>query len=185
MSDGEYDPAAEDDFEADETLGSVAADEPETDLDSEDLGLDEDAAGSDGSESEEDGPGLTDDEGQAKPARPNPNPPQKKSNNPTMAVIVGADERVTDHCLRRTEAALILAMRAQQIAQFSTSFTSHEGLHNPVDIAYKELLERRCPLNLRRFVGTGAAGELLYEEWDVNTMTLPPLVPPGPWKKAV
>lgn len=183
MSDDDY-AVAEDDFTADEALDGAATEteaDPDAEEDLDEMGLDEDAAGTDAdSDAEEAGPeDFADEPGQARPTRPSPNPPQSKSNKAVTAIIVHPDERVTDHCLRRTEAAEILAMRAQEISKFGKSFVDPAGLHDPVAIAYKELFERRCPLLLRRFVGSGPAGEPVYEEWDPNTMTHPPLVPPA------
>ncbi len=181
MSDEEYDEgldeAAADLYEAGVTEAEPGA---EASDDDEDLGIDEDAAGTDEeTDAEEPVPDeFVAEQQQARPSRPNTDPPTKRSNRPSVAVIVAPDERTTDNVLRRTEAAQVLAMRAQEISQFATSFVDHVGLHDPVAIAFKELLARRCPLKVRRAVGVGPAQEQLYEEWRVNEMTLPPLTPP-------
>lgn len=179
MSDDEYTESIVDDdaepYEA--SLAETGADESS---DEEEYGLDEDAAGTDEEgDAEEPAPEEFVEEAlQARPARPSADPPAKRSNKSAVVVLVPPDERLTDNVLRRTEAAQVLAMRAQQIAQFATSFVDHEGLHDPVAIAFKELFARRCPLSVRRAVGVGPAQEQLFEEWRVNEMTLPPLTPP-------
>ena len=179
MSDEEYEEAL--DEAADMYEAGVTETEPGADAsdDEEDLGLDEDAAGTDEeTDAEEPAEEFVAEQSQARPARPGADPPTRKSNRSVVAVVVAPDERTTDNVLRRTEAAQVLAMRAQEIAQFATSFVDHEGLHDPVAIAFKELYARRCPLKVRRAVGVGPAQEQLYEEWAVNEMTLPPLTPP-------
>lgn len=114
----------------------------------------------------------------AQPQRVKIDPILKISNKPRVVRVIPPDERVTDNRLQKSEAAYVIAMRAEQIAKFAKSFTETGGLHDPVAIAFKELLERRCPFTLRRAVGTGPAGEALVEEWNVREMTLPPLTPP-------
>ena len=157
--------------------------------DEEEKGLEEDAAGSE--EEEEEGEGEGEGEPEPEPGEIVPGPkahPQRQkvdpilrmSNKPRTIVVIPADERTTDNRLQKTEAALIIAKRAAQIARSRTSFTDAPGLHDPVSIAYKELFDRRTPLLLRRQVGTGPAGEQLVEEWSPREMALPPLPPPTP-----
>jgi DNA-directed RNA polymerase I, II, and III subunit RPABC2 len=179
MSDEEYEEAGQDEAAADEA--GVTETEPGTEAsdDDEDYGLDEDAAGTDeGTDTEEPADEYVDPQLEARPARQSTDPPTKKSNRSSVAVLIAPDERMTDNVLRRPEAAQVLATRAREIAEFATSFVDHEGLHDPVAIAYKELAARRCPLKVRRWVGTGPGQEEIYEEWRVNEMTLPPLTPP-------
>lgn len=145
-----------------------------------------DAAGSDDDDADDDGapPDEAGEEGEdparAAPQRARVDPILRASNKARTVRVVPPDERVTDHRLQRAEAAYIIAMRAEHIAKYATSFTSAPTLHDPVAIAFKELYDRRTPFILRRAVGTGAAGELLVEEWNVREMTLPPLTAPVP-----
>ncbi|NBQ43951.1 MAG: hypothetical protein EBU23_16185, partial [Mycobacteriaceae bacterium] len=108
----------------------------------------------------------------ARPERQKVDPILRMSNKPRLVRVVKPEDRVTDNRLHKTEAAQIIAMRAQQIAKYGTHFTDGGSLHDPVMIAFKELLDRRCPLTLRRHIGTGPSGEPIVEEWDVRTMTL-------------
>jgi DNA-directed RNA polymerase subunit K/omega len=154
-------------------------------------GLDEDAAGTD--DEDEEGPEEgTGDEGsdlepagatqKAHPHRPKVDPILRASNAHRIVRVVPPDERVTDNRLQTAEASRVISARAEQIAKYATNFARHDPgavpLHDPVAIAYKELFDRRCPLTLRRPIGTGPAGELVVEDWDVRAMTLPPLSPP-------
>ena len=97
----------------------------------------------------------------------------KMSNKPRIIKVVDPDKRITDNRLHKSEAAYIIAMRSQQIASFSTHFTDSTGLHDPVDIAYKELYDKKCPLKLQRIISNEANGDLLVEEWPVREMVLP------------
>lgn len=168
----------------DEGLAEV---EPEVDEDAdEEVGLDEDAAGTDDEDEGDDGAGDEEAEPvepvtqKARPERQKVDPILRMSNKPRLVRVVKPEDRVTDNRLHKTEAAQIIAMRAQQIAKYGTHFTDGGSLHDPVMIAFKELLDRRCPLTLRRHIGTGPSGEPIVEEWVVRTMTLPPLTPPVP-----
>ncbi len=161
--------------------------EPEDD---EEVGLDEDAAGTDDEDEEDEGEGEAD-EGEedtepagasqkAQPQRQKIDPILRVANKHRVIRIVPPDERVTDNRLQKSEAAYVIAMRAEQIAKYATCFTEAPTLHDPVAKAFKELYDRRCPLTLQRLVGTGPFGEAIVEEWTVREMTLPPLTPPVP-----
>jgi DNA-directed RNA polymerase subunit K/omega len=169
----EFEPADDAGLGDDDGPPSPAAD---ADADDDELGLDEDAAGTD--EDEADEPDEPHD--RARPEKARVDPITRMSNKPRTVVVVPDDERVTDNRLHKSEAAYIISMRSQQIARHATCFVPGEGLHDPVSLAFKELLARRCPLKLRRTVGTGANGELIVEEWIVREMTLPALTPPVP-----
>jgi hypothetical protein len=114
----------------------------------------------------------------AVPQRARVDPILKVSNKPRAIRVVAPEDRVTDSRLHRAEAAQIIAIRAEHIAKFATHFAETTGLRDPVDIAFAELYERRCPSILRRNVGTGPGGEQIVEDWDVRQMTLPPLTLP-------
>jgi DNA-directed RNA polymerase subunit K/omega len=182
---GDYEDIGVDDGEPEP--GRDAEPEPE---DGE-TGLEEDAAGTDEEEDEEEGDdGAADEDGEfaetsgasqkAHPQRQRVDPILRVSNKPRTVTIVPPEERVTDNRLHKNEAAYVISMRAEQIAKFATHFTEASTLHDPVAIAFKELYDRRCPLMLRRSVGTGPLGEDVVEEWSVRDMALPPLTPPAP-----
>ena len=141
--------------------------------DDDEVGLEEDAAGSDDDELEEEEAEPIETQ-KAKNEKNKVDPLLRVSNKSRFIKIVDPEKRVTDNRLHKSEAALIIAMRAQQIAKSATCFTNSDGLHDPVALAFKELLDRKCPLKLRRPIGTGPAGE-----WIVREMTLPLLTLPG------
>ena len=82
-------------------------------------------------------------------------------------MIVQNDERITSNILQRYEIAQIIAGRARQIEKNTRVFTDCSGLTDPIEMAKKELYDRKCPLFIHRYVGEG-----YYEEWDPKVMTL-------------
>ena len=173
-----------------EDVPAAAADgEAEEEEDADDAET-ADAAGSD-EEASEDSEGAAADSDSEAPARrrhvENPAAPARVWVDPLLRAagqaravrVVPVAERMTDGRLHSSEAAYVLAMRAEQIAKHGSHFASPGPETDPVALAYRELFERRCPFLLRREVGTGAAGELLVEEWDINLMTLPALTAPA------
>jgi DNA-directed RNA polymerases I, II, and III subunit RPABC2 len=149
----------------------VKTEEEQTDEEAE-QGLDIEAAGTDES-SDEEAPVATASR-PAKPEKTRADPLLRASNKPRVVHLVADEDRVTDNRLQKTEMAAVLAWRAKQIADKGTHFVDSGGLHDPVQIAVKELYERRCPLSIRREIGTTPSGDLIVEEWKVREMTLPP-----------
>ena len=107
-------------------------------------------------------------------------PVTRDANEPVRVIVVPADERQTDNRLHKSEAAQVLAVRAQQIAKSAKCFIAGgpRELRDPYAIAFRELYDRCCPLILRRQVGMGAGGTIIVEEWVVREMTLPLLRAP-------
>lgn len=184
MSDDEYDGYEEYDDDAASAAGSDAASEPAAAEPA--LGLDADsdieADGSDvlsDSESEDDG--AADVEPELEAARARADPVTSGANRPVRVVVVPNSERITDNRLHKSEASYVISVRAQQIARSATNFasashTNSAALYDPCAIAQRELIERRCPLLLRRQVGWGPDGEIIVEEWCVREMALPQLI---------
>ena len=175
---------AEPDEEGPEPEPGADAD-ADADEDADEVGLEEDAAGTD---DEGEGDDAGDEEAdpvepvmqKARPERQKVDPILRMSNKPRFVRVVAPEDRVTDNRLHKSEAALVLAMRAQQISKYATRFTEGGALHDPVALAFKELFDRRCPFILRRPIGVGPGGEPVVEEWCVREMVLPPLTPPAP-----
>lgn len=90
-------------------------------------------------------------------------------------VIVHPDDRRTSDILSKFEMTEIISIRATQISQFNNAMVDIAGLTSPIDIAKRELMNRMCPLMLRRMVGelknekTGVL-ELYAEDWCPNDM---------------
>jgi hypothetical protein len=164
-----------------ETEGATA-EEPD-----DELGLDEDAAGTDEEEEEREEAEVAPEEELAPPEGPTGGAPKaapqqarvdpllRDANKHQRVFVVPLGERVTDNRLQKAEAAAVLAIRAAQIAKHATHFAKGVTSHDPAEIAYQELYQRRCPLTLRRKTGVLPDGTLVIEKWSAREMTLPPL----------
>jgi len=90
-----------------------------------------------------------------------------KTDNIKRIKLVPYEKYKTSHQLTEYEMVEIVSLRASEIERGSPVFVDITGLTNPIDMAKKELYERKCPLILRRFVDT-----VNYEDWDINMMLL-------------
>jgi DNA-directed RNA polymerase subunit K/omega len=68
-------------------------------------------------------------------------------------IVVKPEKRRTSHVLSKFEMTEIVSIRNAQIAQTGQAMVEIGDLDDPVKIAKKELMMRRCPLILRREVG--------------------------------
>lgn len=116
----------------------------------------------------------------AKAVKPKIDTVLRQSNKARYVHIVHPDKRMTDNRLHSSEAAQIIALRAEQIAQTNVTFVDNEETKyaDPISLAVAEIYQRRTPLLLRRQVGTNELGEPIFEEWDINTMVLPAIPMP-------
>ncbi len=91
-----------------------------------------------------------------------------------MRAIINPDPRSRDTLLTN-ELALVVAVRAEQIARGGKIFVTPES-HDPVDIAWQELEARKNPLVLRREVERGGRDEasyyVMYDEFKVRDMKI-------------
>jgi hypothetical protein len=187
MSDDEYDGYEEYDDDVASAAGSDAASEPAA-AGEPVLGLDADADSdieADGSDvmsdSESEDEVAADVEPELEAVRARADPVTSGANRPVRVIVVPKCERITDNRLHKSEASYVISVRAQQIARSATNFasashTNSAALYDPCAIAQRELIERRCPLLLRRQVGWGPDGEIIVEEWCVREMALPQLI---------
>lgn len=181
MSDDEFDGYDEFDDAASAAGSDDAASEPAAvgeagEAADSDIELEGSTADTSDDESE---PDVADAEPEPEAARARADPVTSGANRPVRVIVVPEDERITDNRLHKSEASYVISVRAQQIARSATNFaTAGTGapLYDPCEIAQRELLERRCPLILRRQVGWGPDGEVIVEEWSVRKMALPQLI---------
>lgn len=87
-----------------------------------------------------------------------------------VETIVPDDERVTSNIMTRYELCSLVSMRAQQISKNPTCFVDVTGLHDPSDMALREIYQNKCPFLLKRKVGHG-----VFELWNPNDMVKPQL----------
>lgn len=83
-------------------------------------------------------------------------------------VFVHPDNRITSEVNTLFEIGEIMSTRAKQIENGGTCFTDVGELSDPLAMAKKELLDKRCPLDVIREIT-----DKVYERWHVNEMALP------------
>lgn len=90
--------------------------------------------------------------------------------------LIRGNARITHNRLTSYEIAKLVAVRTQQIDNgcpyfVDLSMPNGSILDKASHIAAKELNEGRCPLLVRRPIGSvGEDAKQYYEEWDPNTM---------------
>ncbi len=96
------------------------------------------------------------------------------SNHVKEIIIVRPENRMTSNVMSKYEMTEYCSIRAEQIAEYNNCMADITGLSDPVLMAKRELMQRRCPLMLRRAVGSRMIrGELVahYEDWNPAEMT--------------
>ncbi|XP_010547725.1 PREDICTED: DNA-directed RNA polymerases II, IV and V subunit 6A-like [Tarenaya hassleriana] len=86
-----------------------------------------------------------------------------------------ARSRKTSKYMTKYERARILGTRALQISMNAPVMVELEGESDPLEIAMKELRERKIPFTIRRYLPDGS-----YEEWGVDE-----LIVEDSWKRQV
>jgi DNA-directed RNA polymerase I, II, and III subunit RPABC2 len=89
-------------------------------------------------------------------------------------VVVDTENRQTSDVMSKFEMTECVSIRAVQIARFNNCMVDITGLTDPVLMAKRELMMRKVPLTLRRYVGEteNSKGEFesYYEYWNPNEM---------------
>jgi len=85
----------------------------------------------------------------------------------TYDKIIHASQRRTIPFLTRFEKARIIGKRAMQISKGAHPLVEVGNLENPVDIALKELRERKIPYIIRRTLPNG-----MVEDWRVDELRI-------------
>jgi len=76
-------------------------------------------------------------------------------------------ERVTTRFMTKYERARVLGTRALQISMNAPVLVDTEKLTDPLQIAMKELREKKIPFVIRRYLPDGS-----YEDWTVDELTV-------------
>ena len=79
------------------------------------------------------------------------------------------ENRRTSEILTKFECTEIISTRAVQIEQGGTCFTNTDLLSDPLQMARKELMDKKCPLDVIRAITND-----VFERWHANEMALPP-----------
>lgn len=83
----------------------------------------------------------------------------------TAQLAIPKDERSTTPYMTKYERARILGTRALQISMNAPVLVDIEGETDPLQIAMKELSQKKIPLVIRRFLPDGS-----YEDWGCDEL---------------
>merc|ERR1711976_705946 len=78
-----------------------------------------------------------------------------------------SSERVTTPYMTKYERARVLGTRALQIAMCAPVMVELEGETDPLQIAMKELKQRKIPIIIRRYMPDGS-----YEDWGIDELMI-------------
>lgn len=91
-----------------------------------------------------------------------------------MEVLSSADpgsvprqKRITTPYMTKYERARVLGTRALQIAMCAPVMVEIDGESDPLQIAAKELRERKIPIIIRRYLPDGS-----YEDWGIDELII-------------
>lgn len=91
--------------------------------------------------------------------------------SPTFATSVSLlplEERITTRFMTKYERARVLGTRAMQLSMNAPPLVNVEpGMIDPLEIAAKELRERKLPLIIRRHLPDGS-----FEDWPINDLII-------------
>lgn len=88
-------------------------------------------------------------------------------------IIVSNDDRRTSDTLNKFEYSAILSERTEYISEDSTTFINIDGMDDPREIAKAEIRQRKCPIMIKRYVGT-KDGQKYFEIVSPNDLIHPP-----------
>ncbi len=75
---------------------------------------------------------------------------------------------MTTPYMTKYERARVLGTRAMQISMNAPVMVPLEGETDPLQIALKELLRKKIPITIRRYLP-----DMSYEDWDVDELIIP------------
>ncbi|KAJ3037224.1 DNA-directed RNA polymerases I II and III subunit RPABC2 [Rhizophlyctis rosea] len=93
--------------------------------------------------------------------------PQPTAINPNKGRKIPDEQRMTTPYMTKYEKARILGTRALQISMNAPVMTEVSNMTDPLEIAMKELREKKIPLLVRRFMPDGS-----YEDWTVAELNI-------------
>jgi DNA-directed RNA polymerase I, II, and III subunit RPABC2 len=87
-------------------------------------------------------------------------------------IYVRPEERIMSEVMTKFEYTEIISIRAKQLEDHDQAFTDIGDLSDPLDMAKKEIADKRCPLSIVR-ERTTEGGVTIAELWHVNEMGIP------------
>ena len=99
------------------------------------------------------------------------NPPEyADTDTQRFEIIVPDNERMSSSIMTHAEYTRVVSERAQQIENGSPIFVYIEDESNPINIAKKEIDQKKCPLEIIRYM----SNDKKYKEiWMVKDMIVP------------
>ncbi|XP_012278777.1 DNA-directed RNA polymerases I, II, and III subunit RPABC2 [Orussus abietinus] len=100
-------------------------------------------------------------------------PPEEDAENfeilPAGETSTGVQKtkRITTHYMTKYERARVLGTRALQISMCAPVMVELEGETDPLQIAMKELKQRKIPIIIRRYLPDNS-----YEDWCINELII-------------
>jgi DNA-directed RNA polymerase I, II, and III subunit RPABC2 len=85
-----------------------------------------------------------------------------------VEIVTPVDKRITSEIMTLAEYTRVLSERAKQIENGSVIFVDLNGETNLVKIAEMEILQKKCPMKIIRYITTN-----IKEIWEVNEMLIP------------
>ena len=85
-------------------------------------------------------------------------------------IYVNPENRITSEVMTKFEYCQVIGIRAKQLEDYDNPFTDVGDISDPIEMAKKELLDNKCPLYVKRFIGLNK-----YELWSPNVMSKPHL----------
>ncbi|GFR44812.1 hypothetical protein Agub_g6148 [Astrephomene gubernaculifera] len=77
-------------------------------------------------------------------------------------------QRITTRYMTKYEKARVLGTRALQISMNAPVMVELSGETDPLEIAMKELREKKVPFTIRRYLPDGS-----YEDWSISELVVP------------
>lgn len=90
----------------------------------------------------------------------------------TQTIYVRPEARRMSEIMSKFEYCRIIGIRAKQLEDDNTPFTDVGNLSNPIDIAIKEIHDKKCPLAIER-KRVSDDNVTIVELWRVNEMGIP------------
>ena len=82
-------------------------------------------------------------------------------------VFVTPENRITSEIMTKFEMCAIISERAKQIENGGSVYTDVTGLSDPLEMATKELKDKKCPLDIIRPIT-----EIIHERWHANELAV-------------
>ncbi|CAF2961099.1 unnamed protein product [Rotaria sp. Silwood2] len=88
-------------------------------------------------------------------------------NGPQSGMRTDPSKRITTPYMTKYERARVLGTRALQIAMCAPLMVEPDGETDPLQIAMRELKEKKIPIIIRRYLPDGS-----YEDWSIDELTI-------------